>query len=53
MNFNFLPQRDNRIPNLNASIKAQHKHEPTVRVQEEKGFSGDISLLADETKLVP
>ena len=31
VNFNFFPQRDNRIPNLNASIKAQHKHEPTMR----------------------
>ena len=30
MNFNFFPQRDNRIPNLNASIKAQHKHDPTI-----------------------
>ena len=32
MNFNFFPQRENRIPNLNATIKAQHKHEPTMRV---------------------
>ena len=24
-------QRDNRIPNLNASIRAQHIHEPTMR----------------------
>ena len=27
----FFPQRHNRIHNLNASIKAQYKHEPTMR----------------------
>ena len=27
----FFSQRDIRISNLNASIRAQHKHEPTVR----------------------
>ena len=32
VNFNFFPQRDNRIPNLNASIKAQYKHESTMRL---------------------
>ena len=31
MNFNFFSQRDKRIPNLNASIRAQHKHEPKVK----------------------
>ena len=31
VNFNFFPQTDNKIPNLNASSKAQHKHEPTMR----------------------
>ena len=31
MNFNFFPQRDNRIPYMNASITAQHKHEPAMK----------------------
>ena len=31
MNFNIFPQRDNRIPNMNASIRAQHKHEPAMK----------------------
>ena len=31
MNFNFFPKRDNRIPNLNAPIKTQPKHKPTMR----------------------
>ena len=31
MNFNFFPQRDNRIPNMNASIRAQDKQEPALK----------------------
>ena len=31
MNFNFFLQRDNRISNLNASIRAQHRYEPKVK----------------------
>ena len=31
MNLNFFSRRDNRIPNMNASIRAQHKHEPNVK----------------------
>ena len=42
MNFNFFPQRDNRIPNLNASIKAQHKHEPIMRAVRVNGKISEV-----------
>ena len=31
MDFNIFAQGDRRIPNLNASITAQHKHEPAMK----------------------
>ena len=37
VNFSFFAQRDNRIPNLNASITAQHKHEPAVKAVRANG----------------
>ena len=46
MNFNFFPQRDNRIPNLNASIKAQHKHEPTMRAVRVNGKISEVKQSA-------
>ena len=40
---NFFPQRDNRIPNLNVSnIKAQHKHEPTMRAVRVNGKISEV-----------
>ena len=37
MVFNFFSQSDNRIPNLNASIRAQHRHEPKVKAMRVNG----------------
>ena len=31
MNFNFFPQRDNRIPYMNASVTEELKHEPAMK----------------------
>ena len=47
MNFNiFLQLRDNRIPNLNASIKAQHKNEPTMRTMRMNGKISEVKQSA-------
>ena len=46
MNFNFFPQRENRILNLNASIKAQHKHEPTMRAIRVNGKISEVKQSA-------
>ena len=42
MNFNLFPQRDNRIPNLNASIIAQHKHEPAMKAVRVNGHITEV-----------
>ena len=46
VNFNFYLQTDNRIPNLNASIKAQHKQEPTVRAVRVNGKITEVKQSA-------
>ena len=46
MNFNFFPQRDSRIPNLNISIKAQNKHEPTMRAVRVNGKITEVKQSA-------
>ena len=46
MNLSLFPQRDNRIPNLNASIKAQHKHEPTMRAVRVNGEISEVKQSA-------
>ena len=46
VNFNIFPQQDYGIPNLNASIKAQPKHEPTKRAVRVNGKITEVKQLA-------
>ena len=50
MNFNFFAQRDNRIPNLNASIIAQHKHEPAMKAVRVNGQISEV--MQPKTNLI-
>ena len=45
MNLNPFSQRYNRIPNLNTSIRAQHKHEPTMRAVKVNGQITEVKQL--------
>ena len=36
---------DNKIPNLNASIRVQHWHEPTIRAVRVKGEISEVKQL--------
>ena len=46
MNFNFFSQTDNRIPNMNASITAQHKHEPAMKAVRVNGIITEVKQPA-------
>ena len=52
MNFNFFSQKDNRIPNLNASIRAQHKHEPAMKAKAVR-LNGQITRISGKLKSRP
>ena len=45
MNYNFFLQRDNRIPNLNTSTRAQHKHEPAMKAVRVNGQITEVKQL--------
>ena len=38
----FFLERDNRLPNLNASIRAQHKHETKMRAARVNGQNNEV-----------
>ena len=49
MNFNFSPQRDNRIPYMNASFTAQHKHEPEMKAVRVNGKISEVKQPQDQS----
>ena len=53
VNFNIFAPRDNRISNLNASITAQHKHEPIMKAVRVNGQITEVKQPWTNLILIP
>ena len=47
--FNFFPQRDDRIPYMNVSIWAQHKHKPAMKAVRVNGKITEVKQPQDQS----